>query len=235
MLNMHISDFRQPTKKTADQWSSILYLAEKWGFKSITLLAIDNLMVHATPIDKIVLGRRHGLTDWLPAAYEAVCTRVDPLTVEEGMKLGVEDTVRIAAARQLYGTGRSCLETKYLSGDLGQIFELVRPLDGTAEVEDGAETTLKILEEQIADAQNEHSAHLDTLVGCAWNCDSGKHYWSDRRTSYCRYCHSLETLEGKGKREAMEEKERQVNELKERLLAKPENRIGRQKRMASFK
>lgn len=101
---MSISDFRQPTKKTIAQWTSILHLAAKWEFENIKLLAIDNLTAHAAPIDKIILGKRYGITEWLPSAYKAVCTRADPLTVEEGMKLGIEDTVRISAARQAYGT-----------------------------------------------------------------------------------------------------------------------------------
>ncbi|KZP06378.1 hypothetical protein FIBSPDRAFT_709812, partial [Athelia psychrophila] len=93
-------DFRRPTEKTTAQWTSVLHLAAKWGFESIQLLAIDKLTATAIPVDKIVLGRRYGISDWLPGSYEAVCTRADPLTVEEGMKLGVEDIIKISAARQ---------------------------------------------------------------------------------------------------------------------------------------
>lgn len=213
---MPISDFRQPTKKTTDQWSSILHLAEKWGFESITLLAIDNLIVHATPIDKIVLGRRHGLTDWLPAAYEAVCTRFDPLTVEEGMKLGMEDAMKISAARQLYGTGKACLDVKYLSGDLGQLFELVRPLDGNAEVEDGSEIAVKELEEQFVHAQNHHL----TLTRCVRN-GGGQHYFDESRLRCYDGCAPRWESEQQEKaREAKEEKNRQLQDLKSKLETK---------------
>ncbi|KZP15106.1 hypothetical protein FIBSPDRAFT_705228, partial [Athelia psychrophila] len=97
---LYPTDFRRPTAKATPQWTSVLHLAAKWGFESIQLLATDNLTETATPVDKIVLGRRYGISDWLPRAYEAVCTRADPLTVEEGMKLGVEDIIKISAARQ---------------------------------------------------------------------------------------------------------------------------------------
>ncbi|KZP17548.1 hypothetical protein FIBSPDRAFT_830317, partial [Athelia psychrophila] len=97
---LYPTDFRHPTNKTTAQWTSVLHLAAKWGFESIQLLAIDKLTATAIPVDKIVLGRRYGISDWLPGAYEAVCTRADSLTVEEGMKLGVEDIIRISAARQ---------------------------------------------------------------------------------------------------------------------------------------
>ncbi|KZP24179.1 hypothetical protein FIBSPDRAFT_674445, partial [Athelia psychrophila] len=97
---LYPTDFRRPPKKTTSQWTSILHLSAKWDFENIKLLAIDNLTTSADPVDKIVLGRRYVITEWLAGAYEAVCTRADPLTLEEGMKLGVEDTVRISAARQ---------------------------------------------------------------------------------------------------------------------------------------
>ncbi|KZP14476.1 hypothetical protein FIBSPDRAFT_704980, partial [Athelia psychrophila] len=97
---LYPADFRCPAEKTTPQWTSILHLAAKWGFESIQLLAIDNLTASAIPVDKIVLGRRYGISDWLPGAYEAVCTRADPLSIEEGMKLGMEDAIRISAARQ---------------------------------------------------------------------------------------------------------------------------------------
>jgi hypothetical protein len=121
---LYPTDFRHPTAKTTPQWTSILHLAAKWGFESIQLLAIDKLTATAIPVDKIVLGRRYGIADWLPGAYEAVCTRADPLTVDEGKKLGVENIIKISAARQVYGCAKARYETKHLSGDLGDIFKL---------------------------------------------------------------------------------------------------------------
>lgn len=43
------------------------------------------------------------------------------------MKLVILDTVRIEAARQMYGIGkaRHMHETKYLAGDLGEIFNFL--------------------------------------------------------------------------------------------------------------
>lgn len=232
ILIMLISDFRQPMKKTTDQWSSILHLAEKWGFENITLLAIDNLIVHATPIDKIVLSRRHGITNWLPAAYEAVCTRADPLTLEEGMKLGMEDAMRISAARQLYGTGRASHDAKYLSGDLGQIFELVRPLDGNAEVEDGTEIAVKDMEQQVTDAQNKQLAHSRCVRNGGMN-----HNWLYGYHAQCaNRCDQYgESDEERMAREAKEDRERQLVNLRKKLEAKAPNRAGRKERMRCFK
>jgi len=56
---------------------------------------------YAADIDKIVLGRRYSIEDWLPGAYEAVCMREDPLTLEEAMRLS-SDVTEIGAGRR-YG------------------------------------------------------------------------------------------------------------------------------------
>ena len=53
----------------------------------------------ASPIDKIVLGRRHSVNDWLSSAYMAVCLQEGPLSLQDGRRLGVDDVIRINAVR----------------------------------------------------------------------------------------------------------------------------------------
>ncbi|KAF7981376.1 hypothetical protein HWV62_33855 [Athelia sp. TMB] len=140
---LYPTDFLHPAVKSTEQWMSMLHLSAKWDFESIKLLAIDRLTARAAPIDKIVLGRRYDIDEWLPGAYEAVCLRSDPLTVEEGMKLGVEDTVRISAAREVYGCAKPHHDKVSLSRDLKGIFGLQKPseirkADNTGSEEDAA-------------------------------------------------------------------------------------------------
>ncbi|KZP12985.1 hypothetical protein FIBSPDRAFT_704487, partial [Athelia psychrophila] len=85
---------------TVEEWSGILYLADKWSFQSIRTLAIAQIAPIATPIDKIVLGRLYDVNEWLTGAYHAVCTRLDALSLEEGRRLGVDDAIRINSIRQ---------------------------------------------------------------------------------------------------------------------------------------
>ncbi|KZP25146.1 hypothetical protein FIBSPDRAFT_687255, partial [Athelia psychrophila] len=85
---------------TVDEWSSILHLADKWSFESVRALAITQLAPIASPIDKIVLGRRYGVNEWLSGAYGAVCVQPAALTLDEGRRLGVDDVIRIYAIRQ---------------------------------------------------------------------------------------------------------------------------------------
>ncbi|KZP15344.1 hypothetical protein FIBSPDRAFT_867251 [Athelia psychrophila] len=228
---LYPTDFRRPTEKTTAQWTSILHLAAKWGFENIKLLAIDSLTANAIPIDKIVLGRRYGITEWLAGAYEAVCTRADPLTLEEGVKLGVEDVVRISAARQLYGTGKARHDTKYLAGDLGEIFRLEQPSGGGPTSTDGKEDAIEVLEAQVAEARTEYLAS-STLVSCRNTSHHAREgYTVTQRCSYC----APESDEQRRKREAKEEKEQQLGDLKSKLEERRKELAGRQGRMSSFR
>ncbi|KZP28768.1 hypothetical protein FIBSPDRAFT_1039494 [Athelia psychrophila] len=243
---LYPTDFRRPTEKTTAQWTSVLHLAAKWGFESIQLLAIDNLTTTAIAIDKIVLGRRYGISDWLPGAYEAVCTRADPLTVEEGMKLGVEDSIRISAARQVYGCAKARYEIKHLPGDLGDIFKLEKPCEelsvGFADVEEGA---IKILEDQVMTVQAELAAFpapTPTTQTCQWyynqpsrvTCASQGHLPS-QSCARCQVPNISESDERRLKREDKEDKERRLKDLKEQRDVKQRDLVERQGRMALFR
>ncbi|KZP04904.1 hypothetical protein FIBSPDRAFT_806278, partial [Athelia psychrophila] len=94
------SSFGAYPASTVEEWSGILHLADKWTFQSIRALAITQIAPIASSIDRIVFGRLYGINEWLTSAYHAVCTRPDPLTLEEGRRLGVDDVIRINAIRQ---------------------------------------------------------------------------------------------------------------------------------------
>ncbi|KAF7986994.1 hypothetical protein HWV62_71 [Athelia sp. TMB] len=198
---LYPTDFHRPAEKTTQQWAAVLHLADKWGFASIRLLAIDRLAT-APPVDRIVLGRRYGIAAWLPGAYEAVCTRDAPLTVEEGIKLGVEDVVRIAAARQAYGCGKPRFEMRHLARDIWEIFGLKQPAEEESDSGTGDEDeAIRALEVEVAYAQ----------VACAALPSSASmrcHYFAaPRYCGGCLPCH-----------ESLQAAEKQLQEGKERLL-----------------
>jgi len=124
---LYPADFRKRTVTTADEWGSVLDLAAEWNFQSIKHLAIDHIAQADAPVDKIVLGRKHNMVEWLGEAYEAVCKRKDPLTQQEGVRLGVEDVIRISAVRQIYGLTTPRYDPMLLSGDLPKIFAFDTP------------------------------------------------------------------------------------------------------------
>lgn len=154
--------------------------------------------------------------------------------------MGIEDTVKISAARQLYGTSKARYDIKYISGDLGEIFGLVKPLGGNIELDEGAEHALKALEKEIADAEKkvvDNSSDWVSFVGCGSNVGD-RHNWSnknDRSSAYCKWCNIRANALQSGS--AGGEIERQLTDLKSKLETKRQSHAGsgRQQRMTSFK
>lgn len=124
ILNKFFSEFGKYAAITVAEWASILDLATEWKFESIRVLAIDKLALIASPVDRIVFGRKYQIPGWLTDAYQVICSRLDPLTVEEGMRLGIRDTVKISAIRQAYGTSKPRFPSTLLPGDLDKIISL---------------------------------------------------------------------------------------------------------------
>ncbi|KZP28777.1 hypothetical protein FIBSPDRAFT_1039501 [Athelia psychrophila] len=240
---LYPTDFRRPIEKTTSQWTSVLHLAAKWGFESIQLLVIDKLTATAIPVDKIVLGRKYGISDWLHGAYEAVCMRANPLTVEEGMKLGVEDIIRISAARQVYGCAKARYETRHLSNDLGDIFGLDKPVGGVSIGSVGVEEdAIKILENQVVTVQAEFAAFpTPAQTPCQYGYSNPNESCISRArhpSNYCAGCRApkvSESDEWRLKREDKEDKERRLRNLKEKRDVKQRDLVEKQERMALFR
>lgn len=85
---------------TCDEWSSILHLAFKWGFTALRDLTIREVFPLASAVDRIVLGRKYDLDNWLLDAFVSVCERPDSLSLAEASRLSLEDVVRIGEARE---------------------------------------------------------------------------------------------------------------------------------------
>jgi len=88
---------------TPEQWSWILELAQKWGFKQVEQLCIRELEKLAlSPVDRIHIYQRFGLDDSLLIdSYETLTMRDSPIEVEEGLKLGIKTSLQIARAREM--------------------------------------------------------------------------------------------------------------------------------------
>ncbi|KAI0254407.1 hypothetical protein BJV78DRAFT_1280015 [Lactifluus subvellereus] len=88
---------------TAEQWSSILDLSQKWGFKDVEWLCIRELeKLDLSPVDRIQIYQRFNLDDTLLLdCYESLTTRDEPIGVDEGVKLGLRTSLQIARAREV--------------------------------------------------------------------------------------------------------------------------------------
>lgn len=80
----------------------ILHLAHTWGFPEVKAFAIRELEKRPfEDIDRVVVYQANDVDrNLLIPIYAAICAREAPLTLAEGLKLGMETTLVIASARE---------------------------------------------------------------------------------------------------------------------------------------
>jgi hypothetical protein len=85
-----------------DDWSIILSLSHRWGFAEVKALAVRELeKKEFCSIDRIVFYQANEVDrNLLIPHFALVCSRDAPLTLAEGIKLGMETTLVIASARE---------------------------------------------------------------------------------------------------------------------------------------
>lgn len=85
-----------------DVWLSILRLATRWGFNNVKELTVRELeKLEIESVDKISIYHEHNISKlYLIPSYVAIVKRDKPLTLHEGMKLGMETVLRTADARE---------------------------------------------------------------------------------------------------------------------------------------
>ncbi|KAG8963762.1 hypothetical protein FRC03_002587 [Tulasnella sp. 419] len=103
-----------------ESWKAILYLATMWDFAKLRDLAIEAIeKLDFGPMDMIMLSRKCNVQQWLTSAYVALCTRAEPITLDEARVLGLDFAFQLIAIRETtrYLTrcrncGSSCYHTK---------------------------------------------------------------------------------------------------------------------------
>ncbi|KAF9494703.1 hypothetical protein BDN71DRAFT_1392877 [Pleurotus eryngii] len=89
---------------SGEEWLGILLAAEKMQMPRVQLLAcckLKELTVAADPLVKIAVQQRYSIRpQWALDAYLEVCTRPKPLTLDEGLMIGMPGTIMIAEIRE---------------------------------------------------------------------------------------------------------------------------------------
>jgi len=92
-------DFNASEEHSFEELSSILDLSTRWGFASIRELAIRRLNP-PTPYQRLILGRKCGVDQWIPLALQELCERPQPLTPDEARLMDFEDVVLVGFVRE---------------------------------------------------------------------------------------------------------------------------------------
>ncbi|TFK45106.1 hypothetical protein BDQ12DRAFT_595172 [Crucibulum laeve] len=132
--NPKYSIYRAPV----DHWTVILSLAHRWKFPEVKKLAVRELETKTTEdfpdIDRIVVYHDNSVDrNLLIPRYAALCEREEPLTLPEGMRLGMETTLMIARAREyarsnITSSGARSPSASNVHG--GELQKIVRELFG---------------------------------------------------------------------------------------------------------
>ncbi|KAF8504598.1 hypothetical protein F5888DRAFT_767296 [Russula emetica] len=88
---------------TLEKWAKILALAQRWGFNQVEQLCVRELQKMSIPsVDKIHIYEAFRLDRSLLAeSFVDLTIRPNPLNLDEAQKLGIENTLQIARAREL--------------------------------------------------------------------------------------------------------------------------------------
>jgi hypothetical protein len=88
---------------TLEESMSILKLAKKWDLASVRNKAVaqsDIEIQKKTPVEKILLAKQYGVTQWLQEGYRSLVSRENTITDEERDQLGLETFARLMVARE---------------------------------------------------------------------------------------------------------------------------------------
>ncbi|KAI9508388.1 hypothetical protein F5148DRAFT_916261 [Russula earlei] len=102
-------DFNALVERSFEELSSILDLSSRWGFTSIRDLAIRCLKP-PTPHQRLLLGRRYAIEQWILPALQELCEGSDPLTSDEARLMRFEDVILIGSVREAVRSRRLAVE-----------------------------------------------------------------------------------------------------------------------------
>ncbi|EMD36835.1 hypothetical protein CERSUDRAFT_114751 [Gelatoporia subvermispora B] len=86
-----------------NDWTNLLSFSHRFFCDDIRERAIREIDAYTPvidPVDKIVLGEKYDVLEWLYPSYEALCQRRSSITLVEAAKLGLTTTALLAQARE---------------------------------------------------------------------------------------------------------------------------------------
>jgi hypothetical protein len=90
--------------------------------KVIDDVTARKIKLEVSSVDRVELGNKHAVPQWLPQAYAELFVRRNHLTVEEGEKLGLEITVQVLKGRD------RCKRNSWTSARDVSVIELVKEI-----------------------------------------------------------------------------------------------------------
>ncbi|KAF9466285.1 hypothetical protein BDZ94DRAFT_1158248 [Collybia nuda] len=136
---------------STDDWTIILDLAHRWEFPEVQNLVVRELeKLDLSDVTRVSVYHKYGVDrNLLLPRYAALCEREEPLSLREGMLLGMETTLNIARAREYARANRTPsgarspgiagLERDEMRSLVREMFN-VKPLDNTGDQDESTST-----------------------------------------------------------------------------------------------
>ncbi|KAG8994582.1 hypothetical protein FRB94_009782 [Tulasnella sp. JGI-2019a] len=86
------------------EWGDALHLSTKWGFSSIRKHVIKQIEIQCEDqelLDRFEVALKCHVPQWLRHVYRTLCTRIEYITLEEGIRLGHERWMAIRRVRAI--------------------------------------------------------------------------------------------------------------------------------------
>ena len=103
---------------TLESWIALLGFSTRFVCDKIrarSIREIEALRSRVDPTERIVLAVRHNVPQWLSGAYQELCQRQDPLSEEEGEKLGLSTVIKLMKARETLLSGPDLRDPRFAS------------------------------------------------------------------------------------------------------------------------
>ncbi|KAG8787477.1 hypothetical protein FRC12_015548 [Ceratobasidium sp. 428] len=75
-------------------------LAYKWNFEDLQTSLVPLVKQQLNEVDQIVFAQEFGLEGWIEPAYLSLCRRREPLTLDEGIKIGIGGVILVSQIRE---------------------------------------------------------------------------------------------------------------------------------------
>ncbi|KAG7449841.1 uncharacterized protein BT62DRAFT_610108 [Guyanagaster necrorhizus] len=86
----------EPPVLTKEAWIAVLKLSNMWRLVNIRNIAIRQMSEKEISfVDKIIWGRDYKVVDWMMTGYGGLIDRGDVLSLDEGMRIGVQGVIGI--------------------------------------------------------------------------------------------------------------------------------------------
>ena len=101
-----------------ESWIALLSFSTRFicdKIRARSIREIEAIQSRVDPIERIVLAVRHHVPQWLSGAYQELCQRQDPLSEQEGEKLGLSTVIKLMRAREMLLSGTDVRDQRFVS------------------------------------------------------------------------------------------------------------------------